>query len=359
MADVFVSYSQEDRERVAPLVRTLEQQGWSVWWDRNIRPGTSFRKAISDAIDSAQCVVVCWTRTSTESEWVCDEANEGKERNILVPVLLDDVKPPIGFRMTQLADLSRWASEEVSAELADFVNAVGDCLGQATELEVDPPQTPPHRNRRTLIAALAAAISALLVVVWLGSFSALFQTADPMSIAVVPFRDVSSSGDQDWIGQSIATEIQTGLNKVSGVRVSSGGTSRSYRDRGLDVREIGEELAVAYVIAGTTQRYGDRIRVTVQFVAVEDSYQRWSQVYQRNLDNDFAAETSIASDVVASISAELGQDFTPTLRISSADQIEPSRSLQGLLIQSSDQAFPQFGDDVEIITLDQEEGGDE
>ena len=64
MSDVFLSYSREDRDRVAPLVHALEKLGLSVWWDRAIDPGARFEEEIDQEIQSAGCVVVAWSKHS-------------------------------------------------------------------------------------------------------------------------------------------------------------------------------------------------------------------------------------------------------------------------------------------------------
>jgi tetratricopeptide (TPR) repeat protein len=106
MADVFVSYSSQDRERVIPLVEAIEQRGWTVWWDRKIDAGTAFDREIETAIDQAKCIVVVWSENSVGSDWVRSEANEGLTRGILTPVAIDAVRPPLAFRLTQTVDLT-------------------------------------------------------------------------------------------------------------------------------------------------------------------------------------------------------------------------------------------------------------
>jgi hypothetical protein len=108
MADVFVSYAREDQARVAPLVELLERQGWSVFWDRDIPPGETWRSHIGAALERARCVVVAWTGYSILSDWVAEEADEARARDVLVPVLLDPVIPPRGLRGVQAADLTGW-----------------------------------------------------------------------------------------------------------------------------------------------------------------------------------------------------------------------------------------------------------
>ncbi|MFT7472826.1 MAG: putative ATPase, partial [Kiritimatiellia bacterium] len=118
MTDVFISYSSEDRDRVRPLVTTLERGGWSVWWDRQIDAGTAFDREIEKAIDEAKCIVVIWSKNSVESEWVRTEAGEGLERGNLVPVMIENVKLPLAFRRIQAID---FAGEDAFDQIRESV----------------------------------------------------------------------------------------------------------------------------------------------------------------------------------------------------------------------------------------------
>ena len=94
MADIFLSYSREDEARIKSLVTEFEAQGWTVFWDRRIPAGETWRSYIGTALQDARCIVVAWSQSSIESQWVAEEADEGKARKILVPVLLDQVPAP-------------------------------------------------------------------------------------------------------------------------------------------------------------------------------------------------------------------------------------------------------------------------
>jgi hypothetical protein len=108
--DVFLSYSSQDREREAlvRLVAALEQSGLSVFWDRKIPPGMTWRTVLQQRLTQARTILVVWTNDSVASEWVHEEADHGRARDILFPVLLDKVMQPIGFGGVQAADLSDW-----------------------------------------------------------------------------------------------------------------------------------------------------------------------------------------------------------------------------------------------------------
>ena len=102
---------------MAPLVSSLEAYGWSVWWDREIRPGATWDEAIEREVRGAECVVAVWTDRSIESRWARNEAMSGLEREVLVSVLLDDVQLPIVFKGAQAATLTSWQGEPRSAQL--------------------------------------------------------------------------------------------------------------------------------------------------------------------------------------------------------------------------------------------------
>ena len=124
MANVFVSYARRDREQVLGLVSALEHEGLSVWWDPNLVPGKRFRDIIARELAAADSVVVVWTAASIQSDYVQDEAEEARERGVLVPTTLEPVKPPAGFRQVQAADLRQWTGSNQHPEFRMLLRAV-------------------------------------------------------------------------------------------------------------------------------------------------------------------------------------------------------------------------------------------
>ena len=108
MTDIFVSYTREDLNFAKKLAKTLETQGWSVWWDRGLVVGDRFNEVIAGQLKDARCAVTIWSRQSVSSMWVHDEAQYALEHKKLVPVLADDVDLPLGFRGVHAADLRGW-----------------------------------------------------------------------------------------------------------------------------------------------------------------------------------------------------------------------------------------------------------
>jgi hypothetical protein len=148
VANVFVSYARGDRERIQPLVAALEAEGLSVWWDPALVPGRRFREMIAHELATADSVVVVWTRQALESDWVQDEAEEARQRGVLIPVMLEPVKPPAGFRQVQAANLSQWTGSREHPEFRALALAAKGLVTLSAEggaqptPEPDDPDTP-------------------------------------------------------------------------------------------------------------------------------------------------------------------------------------------------------------------------
>src|SRR5215475_10774808 len=148
MADVFVSYASEDRERVRKLASALELRGWSVWWNRKITASQTFDQVIESELDRAKSVVVLWSKDSISSEWVKNEAAVASERGALVPALIDTVKPPLEFRRKQTADLIGWDGDLGHAGLYALYRGISAHM--APELLIEPPSVPPSEAKPPL-----------------------------------------------------------------------------------------------------------------------------------------------------------------------------------------------------------------
>jgi len=180
MADIFISYAREDRNWVRGLAQDLEAEGYSVWWDPNLLPGSRYRETIEKELDQAFASIVVWSSDSIQSDFVRDEAEEARVLNRLVPVLKDAVQPPHGFRQIQTADLSDWrAGRRDHSEFVLVVEglqalALAQAKGTAKPKALPPPPRKTWAEKLTdtlkTPAGLGGLAAAVLVVVALAYF---------------------------------------------------------------------------------------------------------------------------------------------------------------------------------------------
>jgi hypothetical protein len=108
MADIFISYAREDQATAEKLAQALIAHGWSVWWDRHIPAGSRFDEVIAEQLSSASCVLVLWSKNGIQSQWVMEEAETAWTSGVLVPIMIEAVQLPMGFRRIHAADLIGW-----------------------------------------------------------------------------------------------------------------------------------------------------------------------------------------------------------------------------------------------------------
>jgi len=206
MASVFLSYDHQDEERAAPIISLLKDAGHEAWWDRHIRGGAQYSKEIEQALDQADAVVVLWSKSSVDSAWVRDEAAVGRDRGKLVPVSLDSVKPPIGFRQFQTIDLSRRGNQRDAIDQLLLAIAGGTPVAQ-------PPRPTPKRapGRSTIVAGTAALLAiAGVTVVAVNPFAT--AASKTISVAVAPADSSLQSKDlsDDLVAKLGALSVHNG-----------------------------------------------------------------------------------------------------------------------------------------------------
>jgi curved DNA-binding protein CbpA len=103
--------------------------GYSIWWDPKIEPGKRFEQVILKALEESKAVVVIWTNTSIQSEWVYEEANYGRRKNILIPIYFDDCEAPLGFRGREGAKLMGATADDSEGEWEIFLKSLESLAG--------------------------------------------------------------------------------------------------------------------------------------------------------------------------------------------------------------------------------------
>ncbi len=134
MRHIFISYARPDQEQAGKLAAILESEGWPVWWDSDLRGGETWRKEITEALDAAGCVIVLWSHVAIDRPFVLDEASRAQRRNVLLPIRITDVEPPIGFGQAQTEDLLDWDGAGDHPAIRRMVEAIDPILARSGPL---------------------------------------------------------------------------------------------------------------------------------------------------------------------------------------------------------------------------------
>jgi hypothetical protein len=206
MSDIFISYAREDEQDAKSLAAVLADNGWSVWWDRNIPAGRTFDQIIEEQLQATRCVIVIWSARSVSSQWVRGEAHYAFEQRKLVPVRIDHTEVPFVFRQVQTADLVGWDGDPSHDGLLNLRSSITSLLagdsGQASS-EVTPiPARPRSRltaliRRRAYFALIPSGLVSAVIAAWFLSSGATVQppvpdgrrpTATPVPASPTPTR---------------------------------------------------------------------------------------------------------------------------------------------------------------------------
>lgn len=121
MADIFLSYSRADRPKAQQIAKALEQEGFTVWWDKILRAGQTYDEVTEGMLRDARVVIVLWSEVSVKSKWVRAEATLGERTSTVIPAMIQDTERPIMFELTQSADLIGWDGDREDSHWKGFV----------------------------------------------------------------------------------------------------------------------------------------------------------------------------------------------------------------------------------------------
>ena len=133
------------------------------------------------------------------------------------------------------------------------------------------------------------------------------QSAEPASIAVLPFDDFSQAGDQEYFADGIAEELLNVLAQVEGLRVTSRTSAFAFKGRDASVSEIASALGVSHILEGSVRKAGATLRITAQLIDARNDQHIWSQTYDRALtaENLFAVQDEISQAIVAELQGRM------------------------------------------------------
>jgi len=243
------------------------------------------------------------------------------------PVSIGELKPEMPRHLGRVVsrclakepDRRYQAALEVRNELEGLRREVDsgeiDVTTSRSAVRPMPPRSPRSPSRRKLLPIAAAAFGLLVlasagIALWPklrggASPSAAGEASGEKSIAVLPFVNMSENPQNDYFSDGLAEELLNVLAKVPGLHVAARTSSFHFKGTNTTVEDIGRQLGVATILEGSVRRAGNRVRITTQLINVKDGFHLWSETYDRELNDIFAIQESIAGEVVGALKIKL------------------------------------------------------
>ena len=269
----------------------------------------------------------------------------GSEENVRLKFAIDKIGGNLDDIVITYGDLQNeeaWESflaglqgEEEKPEAEPNPPVLEEPGFQAPRVEESPT---PRPNRYRRVAWMAAVPLVLAVVTW-GIWkmvskpgplpvAAIERMAYPLpdkpSIAVLPFENLSGDPKQEFFSDGITENIIAGLSKIPRLFVIARNSTLAYKGKGVKVQQVAEALGVRYVLMGSVQRSGNRVRITTQLIDALTGNPLWAERYDRNLEDLFAVQDEITMKILVSMRVKLTEG-------EQALRITPPRNLEAFL----------------------------
>jgi adenylate cyclase len=127
----------------------------------------------------------------------------------------------------------------------------------------------------------------------------------PDSLAVLPFENMSDDPEQEYFSDGLTEDIITDLSLIPGLFVIARNSTFTYKGKFVDVRRLGEELGVRYVLEGSVRKFGNQVRVTAQLIEAASGHHLWAKKYDRGLEDVFAVQDELTKEIVTALDVEL------------------------------------------------------
>jgi adenylate cyclase len=158
-----------------------------------------------------------------------------------------------------------------------------------------------------------------------------FPLPDKPSIAVLPFKNLSGDASQEYIADGISENIISDLSKISEMFVIASNSTFTYKGKPVKVQQVSEELGVRYVLKGSAQNIGDRVRITAQLIDATTGRHLWSEKYDRDMEDLFALQDEITHKIIVELQVKLTEGEQARISHKSTTNLEAwSYAVRGL-----------------------------
>ena len=209
--------------------------------------------------------------------------------------------------------------------------------------EKEKAKTVPFWRRKTiLVGSIALVVVIIVAVIWNFYFrpppmevasveKMAFPLPEKPSIAVLPFNNLSGDSAQDYIADGISENIISALSKISEMFVIASNSTFTYKGKPVKVQQVSEELGVRYVLEGSAQRIGNRVRITAQLIDATTGHHLWSEKYDRDMKDLFALQDEITHKIIVELQVKLTEGEQARVSHKSTTNLEAwSYAVRGL-----------------------------
>jgi non-specific serine/threonine protein kinase len=270
VADIFISYSSKDREKAEQLAQLLSSAGVSVWIDKEgIQAATSWTNEIAEALDTCKAFVLLLSADSLSSKNVIKELSLAAESDKqIIPVELEAVTIPTAFKY-HLAGLQRTQFTDTRAILQALVRLGIECRTD----DIPSIARPETRDSRP----------------------------DIIRLAVLPFEDQSPAHDNEWFADGMMDELIGTLSGIEKLHVASRSDVIYYKRNRPKLSEIAAELRIRYIVEGSVQKSGEKIRLRISLADAKEHEQVWTGKYDGTFDDIFDFQEQTATSIAEAL----------------------------------------------------------
>ncbi|MBC8243306.1 MAG: TIR domain-containing protein [Verrucomicrobia bacterium] len=325
--EVFISYGSPDRDRIQDLVSRLRQAGVTVWIDEaGIEGAAMWSEEIVGAINHCKVLILAISPNSTKSKNVVRElALASEEEKTILPVFIapTDIPESMKYQLAGIQRVDYFAGNEeeaigsvlralsrlgISAEESDTNQALGQAPPAPSQAKAKPPT----------LAIAAVAVIALLAAVFLFKPSNEPPTNKPSAptttepstttqtpakpldknrIVVLPFKNIGTAGENDYIVVGIVNDLNTMLTNVDGLTVIGSISAKTFKDTEKSPTEIGQELNTGTLIQGSIQKAGPQLKINVQVIDTISGEINWAKNFEGTDTDLFTLQSQIVKSV--------------------------------------------------------------
>jgi TolB-like protein len=269
LADIFISYSRNDSAQALALVEQLRTNGMDVWIDQHgIEGATSWSKEIANALQACHTMLLLLSPTAVTSKNVAKELSVAAQLNKrIVPVQV--IRTPLeGEFLYHLSALQRVKIEDVES----IVRAI---TGAALDRQVRHAPGPIDERK---------------------------------SLMILPFEDLSPTGDNGWFADGLSSELISALSKVQALHVADAQATKEFKLYRGQLTTYAREMNIRYFIQGDVRKFGDQIKITSRLLDIETGDHLWQDAMKGTMDDIFDIQEKVAREVVEGLKVHLDSD---------------------------------------------------